>query len=72
MFFADTVKCFDKLWLKDCLFEMHDLGYDPREQENSPGQFPSENYPPDNCPPGNCFPDNCTYDNCSPDNSQLG
>ena len=23
IFFADAVKCFDKLWLKDCLFEMH-------------------------------------------------
>ena len=22
MFFADAVKCFDKLWLKDCLSEM--------------------------------------------------
>ena len=29
MFFADAVKCFDKLWLKDCLLEMHNLGYDP-------------------------------------------
>ena len=29
MFFADVVKCFDKLWLKDCLLEMHNLGYDP-------------------------------------------
>ena len=29
MFFADAVKCFDKLWLKDCLLEMYNLGYDP-------------------------------------------
>ena len=28
MFFADDVKCFDKLWLKDCLLEMYNLGYD--------------------------------------------
>ena len=24
MFFADAVKCFNKLWLKDCLLEMYD------------------------------------------------
>ena len=24
---ADAVKCFDKLWLKDCLIEMKELGY---------------------------------------------
>ena len=29
MFFADAVKCFDKLWLKDCLLEIYNLGYDP-------------------------------------------
>ena len=29
MFFADAVKCFDKLWLKDCLLEMYNSGYDP-------------------------------------------
>ena len=29
MFFADATKCFDKLWLKDCLLEMYNLGYDP-------------------------------------------
>ena len=28
-FFADAVKYFDKLWLKDCLLEMYNLGYDP-------------------------------------------
>ena len=26
LFFADAKKCFDKLWLKDCLTEMHYLG----------------------------------------------
>ena len=29
MFFADAVKCFNKLWLKDCLLEMYNLSYDP-------------------------------------------
>ena len=29
IFFADAVKCFDKLWLKDCVLEMYNLGYDP-------------------------------------------
>ena len=29
MFFADAVKCFDEVWLKDCLLEMYNLGYDP-------------------------------------------
>ena len=29
IFFADAFKCFDKLWLKDCLLEMYNLGYDP-------------------------------------------
>ena len=28
MFFADAVKCFDKLWLKECLLEMYNLVYD--------------------------------------------
>ena len=28
MFFADAIKCFDKLWLKDCLLEMYNFGYD--------------------------------------------
>ena len=27
MFFVDAVKCFDKLWLKDGLLEMYNLGY---------------------------------------------
>ena len=26
LFFADAVKCFDKLWLKDCLIELKTLG----------------------------------------------
>ena len=29
LFFADAKKCFDKLWLKDCLIEMYYLGYSP-------------------------------------------
>ena len=29
LFFADAKKCFDKLWLKDCLIEMYNLGYSP-------------------------------------------
>ena len=33
MFLADAVKCFDKLWLKDCLLEMYNLGYDPNTQK---------------------------------------
>ena len=28
MFSADAIKCFDKLWLKDCLLEMYNFGYD--------------------------------------------
>ena len=28
MFLADAVKCFNKLWLKDCLLEMYNFGYD--------------------------------------------
>ena len=27
LFFADMVKCFDKLWLKDCLIELKILGH---------------------------------------------
>ena len=27
LFFADAEKCFDKLWLKDCLIEMEEMGY---------------------------------------------
>ena len=29
VFFAYAKKCFDKLWLKDCLIEMYNLGYSP-------------------------------------------
>ena len=29
MFFADVVKWFDKLWLKDCLLEMYNFDLDP-------------------------------------------
>ena len=29
LFFADAKKCFDKLWLKDCLIQMYYLGYSP-------------------------------------------
>ena len=29
IFFADAVKCFDRIWLKDCILEMYNLGYDP-------------------------------------------
>ena len=27
--FVDATKCFDKLWLKDCLIEIHNLGHSP-------------------------------------------
>ena len=27
LFFADAVKCLDKLWLKDCLVQLQTLGY---------------------------------------------
>ena len=27
LYFADTVKCFDIQWLKDCLIELKTLGY---------------------------------------------
>ena len=29
LFFADSKKCFDKLWLKEFLIEMYNLGYSP-------------------------------------------
>ena len=30
VFFGDAVECFNKhIWLKDCLLEMYNLGYDP-------------------------------------------
>ena len=59
MFFADAVKCFDKLWLKDCIRnvkEMYNLGYDTREQENSPGQLPLRNLSPRQLPSGQLLP----------------
>ena len=31
LFFADLVKCFDRLWLKDCLVDLHEAGV--REKE---------------------------------------
>ena len=31
MFFGDLVKCFDKLWLKDCLIDLHKAGVRERE-----------------------------------------
>ena len=34
MFFADAVKCFDKLWLKDCLLETYNLGYNQNTLKN--------------------------------------
>ena len=34
IFFADAVKCFDKLCLKDCLLEIYNLGYDPNTLKN--------------------------------------
>ena len=29
MVFPDAIKCFNKLWLKTCLLEMYNLGYNP-------------------------------------------
>ena len=29
LFSADAKKCFDKLWLKDCLIEIYNIGYSP-------------------------------------------
>ena len=31
LLFADAVKCFDKLWLKDCILEMMSLGMDEQD-----------------------------------------
>ena len=31
IFFADVVKCFDRLWLRDCLVDLHDCGMRERE-----------------------------------------
>ena len=33
MFFADAVKCFDKLWLQDCIIELAKLGYNKNDLE---------------------------------------
>ena len=33
LFFADAEKCFDKLWLKDCLIDMEEIGYSPIRNE---------------------------------------
>ena len=33
MFFADTVKCFDQLWLQDCMIELAKLGYNKNDLE---------------------------------------
>ena len=31
LLFADAIKCFDKLWLKDCILEMIELGMEERD-----------------------------------------
>merc|ERR1712072_849877 len=31
LFFADLVKCFDRLWLKDCLNDLYDCGMEERD-----------------------------------------
>ena len=33
VFFADAVKCFDKLWLQDCIIELAKLGYNKNDLE---------------------------------------
>ena len=33
IFFADAVKCFDKLWLRDCIIELAKLGYSKNDLE---------------------------------------
>ena len=33
VFFADPVKCFDKLWLQDCIIELAKLGYNKNNLE---------------------------------------
>ena len=35
MFFADAKRCFHKLWLKDCLIKMYNLGYSPGTTRSS-------------------------------------
>ena len=34
LLFANAKKCFDKLWLKDCLIELYNLGYSPSTIRN--------------------------------------
>ena len=29
MLFADAIKCFNKLWVKDCLLGVYNLGHNP-------------------------------------------
>ena len=31
LLFGDAIKCFDKLWLRDCLVEMYKMGIDPQD-----------------------------------------
>ena len=31
LFFGDLVKCFDRLWLKDCINDLYDCGMRERE-----------------------------------------
>ena len=33
IFYADAEKCFDKLWLKDCLLELNNIGYSDNDIE---------------------------------------
>ena len=33
LFFADAVKCFDKLWLQDCVIQLAKLGYNKNDLE---------------------------------------
>ena len=35
MFFVDAVKCFNKLWLKECLLQMYNLGHDPNTSKET-------------------------------------
>ena len=34
LFFADLVKCFDRLWLKDCLIDLHECGMRERGDDD--------------------------------------
>ena len=33
LLFADAAKCFDELWLKDCIIELENLGFPPIDLE---------------------------------------